>query len=114
MDGDQNKQAPEEQKKRSPGKTISRVSIRLLLGGVAAILIAYAGIYGNFGHSGRLVAPWLMFIGLVLAAKAAQLELRNHHWKKRLYDLVFWGTVSVGLVFTIHLVRIEILSNQGA
>ena len=91
-------QADDSERKQNQG--ISRVSLKLFLCGFAAIIIAYAGIYPNFGHRARMVSPWMMLVGIVLLAFAAKLELRNHHWKKWKYNGVFLLSVACGLILS--------------
>lgn len=86
---------------------VSRVSQRLFLAGVAAIFVSYAGIYPNYGHAARMVTPWLMFLGIVMLAFAARIELRNHHWRKRAYNAAFWLILASGLSFSSFLAWTE-------
>jgi hypothetical protein len=110
MNGEHDKQQSEGQpdQQRTANKQqkgISRVSVSLFTGGLATIVAAYAGIYGNFGHGGRIVSPCLAFLGIVLAALAARLELRNHHWKKSQYNGAALSIAAFGFVLSADLIR---------
>src|SRR6266850_2546958 len=94
----------------SGGKSVTRVSIIILCAGTFAILSSWAGLIGNLGHWFWIIAAFLMMPASIIAAIGIRIELRNHHWTKRLYNTVFFGILGIcGLICVPVIIKAIIL-----
>lgn len=103
---------PEEPEKLNGRKRISRVSVGLALGIVFAFLAAWAGLFGNLGHTYWIFAASLMSVATVVLALGLRLELRNHHWLKWQYTGLSSLVAMIGLTMGVQVIVREILHSE--
>jgi hypothetical protein len=93
------KGTPEFSEKRFADRSKSRVSLALLLVAISVLLTAWAGLFGNLGHTFRILAAFVLMAASVCLILGLRFQLRNHHWKKSQYD----GATFVCLVLSAGL-----------